>query len=95
MAFNPLTATASHVQAKLTDGTTTSEALIQIYLSQIARRNDYLKAVIATAPEQVLTKRARELDDERAHGTIRGPLHGIPILVKVCHFLLSHETYIV
>ncbi|OAL48728.1 amidase family protein [Pyrenochaeta sp. DS3sAY3a] len=82
MAFNPLTATASHVQAKLTDGTTTSEALIQIYLGQIARHNDYLKAVIATAPEQVLIKRARELDHERAHGTIRGPLHGIPILVK-------------
>ncbi|KAI1302931.1 amidase signature enzyme [Xylaria venustula] len=27
---------------------------------------------------------ARKLDDERAHGKIRGPLHGIPVIIKDC-----------
>ncbi|CAO2654984.1 Nn.00g117170.m01.CDS01 [Neocucurbitaria sp. VM-36] len=82
MSINPLTATAAHVQARLTNGSVTSVALVQLYLSQIARHNGYLKAVIATAPEDVLYKRVKELDGERANGCVRGPLHGIPVLVK-------------
>ena len=50
MPVNPLTATAADVQAKLTEGSVTSEALFQLYLNQIARHNGYLRAVIATAP---------------------------------------------
>jgi hypothetical protein len=40
MSVNPLTATASKVQAKLADGSVTSKALVQLYLNQITRHND-------------------------------------------------------
>ena len=62
MPIDPLTATAADLQTKLTDGSTTSEALVKLYLSQIARHNNYLKAVIATAPQDLLYSRAKELD---------------------------------
>ena len=94
MAINPLTATAAELQAKLTDNSTTSQRLVKIYLDQIARHNGYLKAVIATAPESLLEKAAAELDNERACGIVRGPLHGIPFLAKVLvHVLIFCTEY--
>ncbi|RWA10871.1 hypothetical protein EKO27_g4234 [Xylaria grammica] len=81
-SINPLTATAAELQTKLTDNSITSKQLVKLYLDQITRYDGYLKAVIATAPQEYLEKTAAGLDDERAKGKIRGPLHGIPILVK-------------
>jgi amidase len=83
MVVNLLTATATELQAKLTAEAVTSKQLVDLYLDQIARHNDYLKAVIATTPKDLLYQRASELDSERANGAVRGPLHGIPILLKV------------
>ncbi|QPC80179.1 hypothetical protein HYE68_010931 [Fusarium pseudograminearum] len=79
---NPLTATASELQTRLADNSITSRQLVKIYLDQICHYNGYLKAVIATAPEDLLDKTAAALDQERIQGYVRGPLHGIPILVK-------------
>ena len=42
--------------------------------------NPYLEAVIETNPDAL--EIAQRLDDERARGKVRGPLHGIPVLVK-------------
>ncbi len=39
-----------------------------------------LRSVIETNPDALSI--ARELDDERASGNVRGPLHGIPVLIK-------------
>ncbi|KAM3443914.1 hypothetical protein MY4824_000362 [Beauveria thailandica] len=80
--INPLTATASQLQAKLTCKSVTSQQLVKLYLAHIAKYNGYLKAVIAVAPEDLLNRAAAKLDDERVNGHVRGPLHGIPILVK-------------
>ena len=45
--------------------------------------NPYLEAIIETNPDSLAI--AAELDGERRAGTTRGPLHGIPVLVKdVC-----------
>ncbi|WKK70554.1 amidase family protein [Rathayibacter oskolensis] len=72
--------------ALLESGATTSVALTQQYLDRIAAYDDPygdqpgLAAVILANPDALAT--AAELDAERAAGTIRGPLHGIPILVK-------------
>lgn len=72
--------------ALLESGATTSVALTQQYLDRIAAYDDPygdqpgLAAVILANPEALAT--AAELDAERADGKLRGPLHGIPILVK-------------
>lgn len=83
MRIDPLTATATELQARLIANTVTSKDLVDLYLGQIARHNDYLKAVIATTPRDLLYQRAADLDKERADGVFHGPLHGIPILLKV------------
>jgi len=41
-----------------------------------------LRAVISMAPESKLLERAKQLDRERLEGNSRGPLHGIPIILK-------------
>ncbi|PTB56454.1 hypothetical protein M431DRAFT_79828 [Trichoderma harzianum CBS 226.95] len=80
--INVLTVTASELEAKLNGNSITSRQLVKLYLSQIAKYNGYLKAVIAVAPEELLGETAARLDAERAAGNVRGPLHGIPILLK-------------
>lgn len=85
--INVLTVTASELEAKLNDNSITSRQLVKLYLSQIAKYNGYLKAVIAVAPEELLDRTAAGLDAERAAGNVRGPLHGIPILLKVLNSL--------
>lgn len=78
-----LTATAEELQQLLSSSThVTSKHLVKVYLSQIKHHNDYLKAVISTAPESLLLERAGMLDEERKNGKLRSPLHGIPILIK-------------
>lgn len=72
--------------ALLASGATTSVELTRAYLARIEayddRRGDRkgLQAVITTNEDALAT--AAELDAERAAGTIRGPLHGVPIVVK-------------
>ena len=81
-----LTATAEQLASLLEAGELTSESLVNGYLDQVARHNhDGLKigAVITTAPREKALETARQLDQERREKGSRGPLHGIPILVKV------------
>ncbi len=71
------------LQADLAAGRTTSEALVAAYLARIAALDSAgpsLRSVIATNPNAAAD--ARALDAERAAGKVRGPLHGIPLLIK-------------
>ncbi|KAI1248790.1 hypothetical protein MGN70_009992 [Eutypa lata] len=77
-----LTATASDLEEALSRGRVTSEDLVSRYLDRIERYNGYLHAIIATPPRDAVLKIARSLDRERGSGAIRGPLHGIPIIIK-------------
>ena len=71
------------IAAAFADGRLTSQQLTQSYLDRINRldrRGPKLGAVIETNPRALDI--AAELDRERrAHGG-RGPLHGVPILIK-------------
>ncbi len=71
------------LQAKMSDGALSSHALTQAYLDRIATLDDagpMLNAVIETNPDAL--KDADVLDAERKAGKLRGPLHGIPVLLK-------------
>lgn len=82
-AFNPLDTTASDLQSALSSGEITSVKIVKSYLGHIENHNDRLRAVLQVAPERLLLERATALDKEREEGSLRGPLHGIPVLVKV------------
>ncbi len=76
-------ATISGLQARMTAGTLTAEELASAYLFRIEaidRSGPHLNSVIELNPDALANARAR--DRERGHGNIRGPLHGIPILLK-------------
>jgi amidase len=69
--------------AGLEKGKWTSQRLVQLYLDRIAtvdRSGPKLGAVLALNPDAA--NLAAQLDQERKNGHVRGPLHGIPILVK-------------
>jgi amidase len=68
------------LQAAMQAGQLSAEALTAHFLARIAARNPELNAVIAVNPEAPAA--ARALDAERRRGALRGPLHGIPILIK-------------
>ena len=84
--MDPLTITASELQDLLQAGKTTSVEIVKMYLDQIQKHNlDGMKirAIISTPPKDTILAYAQELDEERATKGPRGPLHGIPLLVKV------------
>src|SRR6202522_1670643 len=61
----------------------TSEGLVQLYLSRIDavdKSGPQINSVLAVNPDALGT--AGTLDQERKSGHVRGPLHGIPILLK-------------
>lgn len=67
----------------LAAGRTTSEKTVRAYLRRIAaldRKGPRLNSIIALNPD-IITQ-ARAMDAERKAGKLRGPLHGIPVLIK-------------
>jgi amidase len=79
--FDVLSATASDLQQLLCEGEITSVQIVDEYRRQIVRYNAKLHAIICMPSN--LADVAQVLDDEGRQGTIRGPLHGIPTIVKV------------
>ena len=71
------------LQARMSSGELDSTAITRAYLQRIAltdRAGPRLRAVIELNPDAV--KEAAERDRERQQGRVRGPLHGIPVLLK-------------
>jgi|UniRef100_UPI00404B7101 amidase len=76
-------ATIDQLQQAMAAGEVTAEALTQAYLDRIAaidQAGPKLNAVIELNPDALAIARAS--DRERATGKTRGPMHGIPVLVK-------------
>lgn len=73
-------ATIAELQAAMTEGKTTSYAIVSAHLERLRQYDDRLNAAITLNPLMLEDAKAR--DAERAAGTVRGPLHGIPIAVK-------------
>lgn len=77
------TVTVPQLQDALASGQVTSRQLVQQYLARIAafdRSGPQLNSVREVHPDAV--GQADRLDAERAAGKVRGPLHGVPVLLK-------------
>jgi len=71
------------LQARMVSGELDSATLTAAYLKRIAaldRTGPRLRAVLELNPDAL--KEAAERDRERRAGRLRGPLHGIPVLLK-------------
>ena len=78
--FDFVEKTIPELQAAMASGQVSSKELVKGYLRRIGSLNSLLNSVIETNPNAVSI--AQHLDNERRHGHVRGPLHGIPVLVK-------------
>ena len=68
------------IQLLQAEGRLTATDLAQCYLVMIQEVNHVVHAVSELNPDALSI--ARKLDKERKAGRLRGPLHGIPVLVK-------------
>ena len=81
--FRLMEATISETQDALEAGTVTSEDLVKMYLARITAFDDQgpaINAMVRMNPNALAE--ARALDRERRRGRTRGPLHGIPVVLK-------------
>ncbi|KAI9636078.1 amidase signature domain-containing protein [Dioszegia hungarica] len=84
-SLNLLQTSIGELSSLLAQGAITSVDLVKAYMFNIEQNNvngQELRAIIQVAPLDSVLKIAEGLDRERREGSVRGPLHGIPILVK-------------
>ena len=82
-AFELDEATIAELQRGMSSGKYTAHSLSRRYLDRIDdidKRGPAINSVIELNPEALSI--ASELDKERKAGRMRGPLHGIPVLIK-------------
>lgn len=75
-------ASIAQLQARMAAGRLSSGELVDIYLRRIAAidKGLDLRSIVQLNPDA--QQIAAQLDQERRRGRVRGPLHGIPILLK-------------
>jgi len=75
--------TISSLQEKLASGKYTSEQLVALFLKRIEiidKKGPELNAIIEINSEAISI--SKQMDKERKEGKVRGPLHGIPVVIK-------------
>jgi amidase len=75
--------TIDALQQKMQSGEYTSQSITELYLKRIEaidKNGPAINAVIEVNPDALSI--AIEMDKERKAGKLRGPLHGIPVLIK-------------
>ncbi len=78
--FDVVEATIPEMQRAMEEGRVTSRALVEAHLLRIALYEERVNAVISINANALAE--ADQLDQERADGRVRGPLHGIPVALK-------------
>jgi amidase len=92
-SFELMVATIPRLQAALSAGIVTSRDLVAMYLARIEaydQKGPMLNAIGATNAKAL--PEAEALDAERQAGTLRGQLHGIPIVVKDNYETIGMQT---
>src|SRR5881397_2885115 len=72
--------TVAQLQTQMASGGLTAQALVQKYQARITVIDPGLNSIIELNPDAEAI--AKALDEERRAGHLRGPLHGIPVLLK-------------
>ena len=72
--------TIAELQARMRSGKLTARKLTEMYLERIKQIDPKTRSVIETNPDALAI--ADALDKERRSGKVRGPMHGISILIK-------------
>lgn len=75
--------TIQMLQSSMVDKSRNARSIAEQYLKRIAevdKKGPQLNAVIELNPDALAI--ADEMDKERAAGKVRGPMHGIPVLIK-------------
>jgi len=75
--------TIAELQEKMTSGELTAHQVADLYLQRIEavdKSGSFVNSIIELNPEAL--EIADTLDKERKAGKLRGPLHGIPVLIK-------------
>jgi amidase len=83
VAFDVLELTIAQAQAAMAGGSLTARALTAAYLDRVGaidQAGPTLRSIIELNPAAL--DLAAALDAERARGAVRGPLHGVPVLLK-------------
>ena len=81
--FSVVENTVTQIQDAMTRGDVTSEDVVRGYLARLSRLDRHgpmLRSMLALNPSAIAD--ARRLDAERAAGSARGPMHGIPVIFK-------------
>jgi amidase len=69
--------------AGIREGNFTATALVESVLERVALKNSELNAIVDPMGEQALLA-SEKADKAVANGNKLGPLHGVPVTVKVC-----------
>lgn len=72
--------TVAELRGAMERGDLTAHDIAEQYLKRIEALDPGLRSVLETNPDALDV--ARRLDEERSAGSVRGPLHGIPVLIK-------------
>ncbi len=78
--FTVVEASIPEMQRAMAEGRTTSREIVTQYLTRIGLYEDALNAAVSINASALA--QAEVLDQERAAGRIRGPLHGVPVALK-------------
>ncbi|MDQ6765818.1 MAG: amidase family protein, partial [Verrucomicrobiota bacterium] len=76
-------ATVAQLQADMAAGRLSSKDLTREYIARIVGLDQHgpgVNSIIELNPDAL--EMAEHADDLRRHGTVLGPLHGIPVLLK-------------
>lgn len=68
------------MQTAMANGSLTSQQLVTCYMIRTYQTNSYISSLLQLNPDALAI--AAQMDEERAAGRVRGPLHGIPFTVK-------------
>lgn len=73
-------ATIDQLSGYMSNGALTSVQLLRCYMRRVQQVDEYINSIIELNPDA--EDIATALDAERAAGHVRGPLHGVPFIVK-------------